>query len=837
MKKISKLKKRLGNAFAWLFKMSVYGQIVLFSITVGFILTISLMIMVEDKTSELMPLIVGLWLGLLFYNIMIKIILNNGFYKSLRHLEKTTNAMAKGDLSKRFSGQDFSKEAKQIAKEVNHSIEGLKNIISNINEQADSLYDASEHLKENSGKNSQSFKKVVYSMKELSNGTTEQAQYLTEAAENINTLSTLIHQVTEETNDIAQDSHKVSGAAQKGQDISHKVNDQITQIYDSTKNISNVIEQLNKTSEEIKGVTTVIRDIGEQTNLLALNAAIEAARAGEHGRGFSVVAEETRKLAQQSMDATQMIENLLEEMNHRNNGIVDAIQKGVLQAEEGKEFSNNATKTFEDIFEILNNNISKIEDVANFTKEITTNSASVNEKINNIAAFSEEITASTQEVLAISQEQTEYNDEILDLSTNLNKTATNLKKSITIYLSMSFFGKKDRVDITQKAINTYIEKNPYLQFNIENVEKDSKIFYPRLIKGLEEGQCADIIQINQPWLKELKSMGNYFVDLYKDSNIDLDGFDQNALKMCTVDGVLMGLPTGLNALSFHMNKNFFQEYNIDIPNQWTWNDLLTIGKAIQNKNKNKYLLVASTKEFVSLLMKMYLKQKTGKPFVNEDYTLGFDYEDILEMYHYFKTLIHNNILLTDLRQLRKNEGNYNDIDENDNFGEDVAMVCRWVSDYEKTLKDIFKDKEVSIAMPPIDTNAKSTGLLMKPQLMIGINNHSDNIKEAVKFINWIYNEPEGIKAWGTNRGPSPTIIGKKVQKDEKMVNPNILNALEEAVEKGGQPENQLSSHIRVVNYFTKINDKIIEGSIDEEKGAQLLIKGLDKIIRKIKKTT
>ncbi|TCT14326.1 methyl-accepting chemotaxis protein [Natranaerovirga pectinivora] len=833
---MKRIKRVFNFLLGWLIKMSVFQQILIVSLMTSLIATTTLFISIGDERVLAVKLTVGVWLGFILFNSIVKLILIQGLNKPLKLLEKTTDAMSIGDLSKNFNGFEYSKEIKDLSFQINNAIIGLKKIIFNINDQADTLYGASEDLKENSSKNSESFETVIGSMKELASGTSEQAEYLSDAAEKISYLSELIHKVTEDTENIAMDSKKLSDAAITGQNITNQVNGQINEIYESTQDIKLVINELNKTSEEIGKITSVIKTIGEQTSLLALNAAIEAARAGEHGRGFAVVADETRKLAGQSMDATKMIKSLLEQMNKRNSDIVGVINKGVSQAETGKAFAQTASDTFKEIFGVLKENTMKIEVVANSAKEITKNSGSVNETISSIAAFSEEIMASTQEVLAVSQQQNEYTDHITVLSKSLNNTATTLKQSITLYMSFSFFGNQSRKDSTEKAINTYLIKNPYLKVNYTDTVKDSKLFYPLMVDKLKKGNGADLIQINQPWLPELKEMGDYFVDLSKEPNMDLSGFDKKALDMCSVNGHLMGLPTGLNALSLHINDDFFKSHNIPLDTKWNWDTLYEIGTKVHQRNNSHYLLASSTKEFTLLLMKMYVRQKTGKQFIEDDFTVGFDQQVLIDMYKYFKKLVECGALLTSIASLRDSSGNqYDDIEESDSFGDRIGIVCRWVSDYEKSTKDIFRGCKVSISIPPISKSAKTSGIPVKPQLMLGVNKNSDNVKEVVKFLNWIYNDPEGIKAWGTNRGPSPTVIGKKVQEDEKMINPNISNALTLALENGGSSENQISNYGTVIKVFSDINDKVFQGNIAPEEGADQLVKSIDKILEKLRK--
>jgi methyl-accepting chemotaxis protein len=131
-------------------------------------------------------------------------------------------------------------------------------------------------------------------------------------------------------------------------------------------------------------ITTVIQGIAEQTTLLALNAAIEAARAGEYGRGFAVVAAETGKLADQSKQAAQLINNLIDQMKQRFKHAVQSMTNGIKVVESGKNLAVKATITFENIFSKLGNILPRIDSVALSAKKMAESNEGVITAITNI---------------------------------------------------------------------------------------------------------------------------------------------------------------------------------------------------------------------------------------------------------------------------------------------------------------------------------------------------------------------------------------------------------------------------------------------------------------------
>ncbi|HEY1568598.1 MAG TPA: globin-coupled sensor protein [Solirubrobacteraceae bacterium] len=159
------------------------------------------------------------------------------------------------------------------------------------------------------------------------------------------------------------------------------------------------IEELARKSGQIGGILDTITGIANQTNLLALNAAIEAARAGEHGRGFAVVAEEVRRLAEQSGDSATSIGDLIQEIQHGINGVVDLVQQTAVLAEEGVESSERAAQAFVEIGDAIAGITERVAGMADTSGEI----ASVAEQS---SAAAQEMSSATQETSARSQEVT-----------------------------------------------------------------------------------------------------------------------------------------------------------------------------------------------------------------------------------------------------------------------------------------------------------------------------------------------------------------------------------------------------------------------------------------------
>jgi methyl-accepting chemotaxis protein len=385
--------------------------------TLGHSITISLLILVVS-------ILLGGGLGL---------VITSSVARPLNVMMEAANALAAGDLTLKDIKVEGCYEASEAVRRLNNAVTNLRDLVSGINEQATILFRSSRELNEAATDSGKASNEVARAMEELTRAATEQTNQINQAVNTVNQLAELVRTVSLETEKIAAASQQMAGFARTGQDVSAKVATEINELYTSTKEVSDVITELNKSSEEITKFTSVIRGIAEQTTLLALNAAIEAARAGIHGKGFSVVAEETGKLAEQSKEAAKLIDNLVTQMRTRSGHAVQAMQKGIAKVEEGRILSEEAKVTFGDIFRLLENIHYQIDSVAASAKEMALKNEGMITAVSTIATISEESLASTEQVSATAQQQSATTEEVTALAENLTSVADKLKEAVTAF--------------------------------------------------------------------------------------------------------------------------------------------------------------------------------------------------------------------------------------------------------------------------------------------------------------------------------------------------------------------------------------------------------------------
>ncbi|HYH03011.1 MAG TPA: methyl-accepting chemotaxis protein [Bacillota bacterium] len=352
--------------------------------------------------------------------------------RPLKSVNATANALANGDLSRIITAKG-SVEVTDVIESLNKAIISLRKLVKGIDEQSNVLYETSQELKSVSNETGRSAWEVANTMEELSRVSSDRAAHTGQAVEDMNSLAQLVRQVSQDMKNLSVNSENVAKSAQMGQKATTDVSNEMVKVYNTTKEVTKVINELNDTSVEIDAITTVIEGIAEQTTLLALNAQIEAARAGEHGKGFSVVADETGKLADQCKQAAQGISGLITQMKKRSEHAAKAITNGMHTVENGKQLALEATFTFGNIFDNLRNILIQIESVAYSARKMAERNESVITIFGDIAALSEESMASTEEVSAVAEEQSASVHQVATMAENLNSIAIKLKDSVAVF--------------------------------------------------------------------------------------------------------------------------------------------------------------------------------------------------------------------------------------------------------------------------------------------------------------------------------------------------------------------------------------------------------------------
>ena len=308
-------------------------------------------------------------------------------------------AVAVGDLTKRIA-VDSSDEIGEMAGHFNAFV--------------DKLHEAITHV-------AQSSNEVARAANVLDNATEQMASGVEQAAIQVNSVATASEEMSKTSSEIAQNcvtavrsSELANHSVATGETIIQGTIDVMNRISDRVKESSDVIKSLGTRSDQIGEIVGLINDVADQTNLLALNAAIEAARAGEHGRGFAVVADEVRKLAERTSHATKEISDTIRAMQTETKKAVSSMEEGVSEVAIGTTEAAKSGEALKEILSLINKVTGEINQIAVASEEET---ATTNEIATNIQQISQVM----QETARRIQENSNASSQLADLSKGLEE--------------------------------------------------------------------------------------------------------------------------------------------------------------------------------------------------------------------------------------------------------------------------------------------------------------------------------------------------------------------------------------------------------------------------------
>lgn len=338
--------------------------------------------------------------------------------------------VAKGNLAVerlRIKGSD---EIAQLSHGIHNMTDDLRNLITQIGENAEQVAATSEELSASSEETSASIQQITTSMQEVSIGSEKQTAAIEEAETNISAISEAMNKVALEVSSVSGKALDASEIASKGNDTIHQAVQKMDTTSEAIHATSDVVKRLSDYTQEIGDIVSLITEITDQTNLLALNASIEAARAGEHGKGFAVVAEEVRKLADQSREAANNISTRIDTIKTESSHAVKSMAISYDNLKDSVITFNEAGNSFKDIFTAVNDLTKQMNAVNTVVEGMNSGVSNIAGSMEQVSAISLQASGNIQNVAAASEEQAASMEEITTSSNTLAGMAEQLRNAV-----------------------------------------------------------------------------------------------------------------------------------------------------------------------------------------------------------------------------------------------------------------------------------------------------------------------------------------------------------------------------------------------------------------------
>ena len=428
-------KMSLGETGIGLYKFGGINKYVGYAPLKGSEWSLAVVVAKTEVLSELDSLKVSVLVSSMLFLLIgfgLVYIIANNISRGIKSTSKHLDLLAMGDLCQEVSPKylkakdevgEMTSSMKTMQQSLREMISRIKQNSSNINVQSDNLSSVAEEI-------SSTTQNVAEAINEIAQGTGTQSEDLINVTEVINEFSNKLSEMVGEIQVVDSNSREISLMANESSSEMNKLNQSVTKVSDSFKTFNGKIIGLGKNINEINEITNIINSIAGQTNLLALNAAIEAARAGEAGKGFSVVADEIRKLAEQSKVSSEDIKRLISEISKNTDVIVQDSVEMDDELINQVEIINSSITSFGKIIEAVSEIIPKIETVKNSAEEIDKDKNIILVRVDGVSAVGLEVSASAEEIAASSEEMNASTEEVVAAAQILSTMTSEMLKEV-----------------------------------------------------------------------------------------------------------------------------------------------------------------------------------------------------------------------------------------------------------------------------------------------------------------------------------------------------------------------------------------------------------------------
>ncbi|MBM7540772.1 methyl-accepting chemotaxis protein [Amphibacillus cookii] len=385
---------------------------------------------VRERTWEMAKPTLIIAIILPFLAAIVTIIIIRKMTKPIQLISSHVNKVAKGSLNIQPLSISNKDDLGALADDVNQMVASLQQVIAGVAENAQLIAATSEQLFASAEDTSFATDQIHMAMNNMAAGVEQQSQSTQNANQNITNIAKHIHVVSTQIEQAAQASNDTDQVSKNGREVVNQTIQQMNNIKDNTNQMGKIANQLNIKAKEIDKIVTLITSISEQTNLLALNASIEAARAGEHGLGFSIVAEEVRKLAEETGQATEQVSNLIKDLQSEAIQSVDQTSHAQLTVEQGIDLIYKTNGAFTSISSTASKTAQQLHQLTIDINKSKQQMQDLVKEVDGMTEIAEQSSGSTEKIAKSGKEQKKMMEDIFQASKALATISEKLQYSI-----------------------------------------------------------------------------------------------------------------------------------------------------------------------------------------------------------------------------------------------------------------------------------------------------------------------------------------------------------------------------------------------------------------------
>lgn len=364
--------------------------------------------------------------------IIIGLLVTNNISKQLNKVVSKMQKAKDGYLNLTVEPQSI-KEVNELGSSFNTMMQNMGLLVDEVKNVVKEVEGISTSVQMTSDELGKSSEEVSRAIEDIASGATDQANEMHQSVEETNVLAKNLNAIVEKSDETLEKTRAMQQRSEAGAESLKKLESGINQTTEMSESIANKVKTLTDKSMEIGIILETIESISDQTNLLALNAAIEAARAGEAGKGFAVVADEVRKLAEESGQSTIKIKDIISEIQ----GIIESTNEDVRHSVESIKGINTsvqeANQSFSNISTSVTEVINNVNDLGGNISEIDTIKNAVVSSLERILEITENFVSNAEEVSATAEEQSAATQGVGVTIDELNKLINELEKKLSVF--------------------------------------------------------------------------------------------------------------------------------------------------------------------------------------------------------------------------------------------------------------------------------------------------------------------------------------------------------------------------------------------------------------------